>query len=296
MKTLRVLVLVDGSAASESVLPVVGRLVAPAVTLLRVLDAGSFHRVSLEADEDVRRSLARVKATLLAQGASEVETRIRYGGGADAILEEADHVAPSLVALATHGEGGLDHRPFGRTAARVIHGSRFPVLAIRPDGATTASRNGPSRRLFDHVLTPSDGSPLAWRAIEALGLLGAAGKARLTIFGVVEDLARPTLDAAHHAPAESVGAPVENDLRRRCDVLREKLQRDVSRARDGGFEASDEVEVGRPADAILGRAESATATLIALATHGRTGVARFVLGSLTEQILSATPVPVLVCR
>lgn len=295
MKTLRVLIPLDGSPLSAAVLPVVCRLEMPVVTLLRVIAPPSlFGAVPPGGEAEAQEGLARAAAYLRDHGVREVTSLVREGDPAELILEVADEVEPGVIALATHGRGGLNRRAFGRVAERVIHASSFPVLAVRPNGA--AAPEPVPAPLFEQVLVPSDASSLSWRAVETLELLGAAGKARVTIFGVVEEWVGAHPGAAHHAPGEVIRNPVEAFLRQRCDGLRAELDRAVGRARDLGFDATADVEVGRPAGLILERARSGAATLIAMATHGRTGVSRWVLGSITEQVLAAAPVPVLVCR
>lgn len=297
MKTLRVLVPLDGSPLSEAVLPHIGRLDAPRVTLLGVVEEASlFGATPARREEELRQALARAKAALETLGLTDVAADLRRGAPAEVILETAGELEPGLLALATHGRGGLTAKPFGRVAGDVIHGSEFPVLAVRPDAAVDAAPGAAPTSLFARVLAPSDGSPLAWRAVEELELLGAAGKGRLTLLGVHEYYVEGHAAAAHHTPGEAVKDPLEGYLAQRCDDLRATLDREAKRARDLGFDVADDVDIGRPAQKILDRARADRSTLIAMATHGRTGISRIVLGSVTEAVLAGAPAPVLICR
>lgn len=292
MKTLRVLVALDGSPLSATVLPFVARLGAQAARVVEVVEEPPlFGPAPARGEDDARRELARAAALLAELGVPEATTAVRRGSAAAGVLEEAGEVEPGLIALATHGRGGPTARPSGRVARAVIQGSDFPVLAVRPDAGP------PAGSVFERVLVPCDGSPLSWRAVEALELLGAAPKGRLSLLGVWEMVrAGAHAGAARHEAGEAIRDPAERYLAQRCEHLRETLDRAARRARDLGFEAHGDVDIGRPAARIVERARACGATLIAMATHGRTGLARYVLGSVTEEVLAAAPAPVLVCR
>ncbi len=293
MKTLRVLVPLDGSPLSEAVLPFVARLGQPAVTLLRVLEGphllrGGAGPSELEANECLERAAARLGEL----GVRDVVQLVSRGRPADAIFRMAEEIGPGLLAFATHGEGGPGRRALGRVSGEILHATELPVLAVRPDRAAP-----PQAPLFDRILVPVGDDPPSWNAIRELEVLGAAGNARLMLFGVVEQFAAGAYAAAAHRPAgETMRDPIANVLAQRCDELRVALERQAQRARDLGFEASFDVEIGRPAPRILERASAAKATLIAMATHGRTGIARLALGSVTEHVLAEARAPLLIVR
>lgn len=285
MKTLRVLVPLDGSPLSEAILPFVARLERPAVTLLRVVDEHA-RALDAEAQADLERADRRARA----EGLGEVARLLRRGDPAEEILRAADELGPALVALSTHGQGGGARRPLGRVAAKVFHATRFPLLAVRADRAPP-----PTEPLFARVLVPASGTPLSWNAVRELEVLGAAGHARLTLFGILELLVvGPHEDAAHHRPTEEFRDPLDRFLAVGCEQLRERLERQSQRARDLGFEANADVEVGRPAPRILERAAAERATLIGMATRKRTELSRLALGSVTEDVLASATVPLLV--
>jgi len=292
MKTLRVLVPLDGSPLSESVLPLALGLAPAELLLLEAVDSSLVGGES----EDVRSRaigggyLAAVAERIRASGRTGVEALVREGRPAATILEVAAERAVGLVALATHGRSGFDRLVLGSIAEKVIRASPVPVLAVRTSEPPAPSV--PARPLFGSVLVPHDGSDLASRAIEALAILGGAGRARLTLLGVVEayDGAPPSRNPRDR---ENVA---ERFLRLRADDLRETLERVARRARDLGFEVSADVEIGRPAATILDWAKALSASLIAMSTHGRSGISRWTLGSVTEQVLRATTVPLLICR
>jgi nucleotide-binding universal stress UspA family protein len=174
----------------------------------------------------------------------------------------------------------------GSVAERVIRAASLPVPALRAaDDAPPVAPDG----LFDRVLVPYDGSERAWRAVATLGLLLADEDAHVTLFGVVD---------ANEAPDDPQlrASQIELILGREAEALRDRLEQAASRARGLGLRAAVEVTIGPTAERIVARAESAGATLLAMTTHGRSGLLRWALGSVTELVLRAATVPLLICR
>ncbi|MFC6976806.1 universal stress protein [Halomicroarcula sp. GCM10025709] len=140
--------------------------------------------------------------------------------------------------------------------------------------------------MYDTILVPTDGSDHALRAAAHALALGNAFDATVHVLAVVD------VDAAA-GPINAGGVSEEY----------------VDRLRDGGRESIDAVEAladgdsvqghvveGRPSKAILEFVESHDVDLVSMGTHGRTGVRRFVAGSVTEDVLRQSPVPVLTTR
>ncbi|MGH2609738.1 MAG: universal stress protein [Tepidiformaceae bacterium] len=147
----RVLVPLDGSSLAEAILPYVEELskklgselvllhaVPPLESFLSVpidpiappvgVDAVQIHEASTKAGAEY---LAGVKARL--ESASIAATTVLVDGhGEAAILEYAEREAPSLIAMATHGRGGLSRMVMGSVADAIVRKSRLPVLLLRP--------------------------------------------------------------------------------------------------------------------------------------------------------------------
>jgi len=289
MKTIRVLVPLDGSALSRGILPLVRDLGQPAVTLLRVVDDRLFgpppegpRALPGAVERDIAWQASHLKYEV--EGLDDVRAIVREGNAAEEILNAASQLAMGLIAMTTHGRSGFDRLVLGSVAEKVIRASPVPVLVANAG----VSRTAHPRNLFDAVLVPYDGSELAWRAIETLAILREPGKTKITLLGVVETFGESVTSATHHLAREFTEL--------RTEGMREELQRAASRARDLGFEASVDVEAGSPAAKILDRAAALPATLIAMGTHGRSGPARWALGSVTEKVLRASTSPLLICR
>jgi nucleotide-binding universal stress UspA family protein len=284
---------IDGSPLSERILPIAcGGLGAATVTLVRVVEPPGLFAGADAPPPVALVAAAEVELDALAErlrerwGLAEVRTRVRRGAVAPAILEAAAETRCSLIALTTHGRSGFDRAVLGSVAERVIRAAPVPVLALRADDAAPAAPLPPA--LFERVLIPHDGSPMASRAIEVLSRFDGARRSRVTLLRAID------LPIGVISPATQ-GLVAELLLAER-DHIRDELEVAAGRARALGFEASAALELGPPAAAVLDRAEALAASLVAMATHGRAGPSRWVLGSVTERVLRAATAPLLICR
>lgn len=129
--------------------------------------------------------------------------------------------------------------------------------------------------MYDTVLVPTDGSDHATRAAEHATFIADVFDAAVHVVHVVEPTAAPGGDdSAIEKRAKRVLADVE------------VIADDASRLQTGTL-------TGDPTDAILEYADEHDVDLLAMGTHGRTGVDRFVAGSVTESVLRRADVPVL---
>jgi nucleotide-binding universal stress UspA family protein len=273
----RVLVPLDGSKLAEAILPVAIGLRPTEIVLVRV--------VASDAEGNEARAYVAECAGRL--GAScPVSSVVRVGRPADLILESASSGGAGLIALTTAGRSGFERLVMGSVAEKIIRSASLPILALR--AAEDAAPVAPDR-LFDRVLVPYDGSERAWHAVATLGLLAAGEDAHATLYGVV------SADEAPHDP-QLRGSQIEQILTLEADALRAQLEQAASRVRGLGLRAAVDVAVGPVPERIVTRAESMGATLVAMSTHGRTGLMRWALGSVTELVLRAATMPLLICR
>ncbi|RPH99758.1 MAG: universal stress protein, partial [Zetaproteobacteria bacterium] len=137
--------------------------------------------------------------------------------------------------------------------------------------------------MLSRILVPLDGSPLAEAVIPQVAELAALRKAEVVLLRVA---------LAHTLPgADPVAAQVRAVDEAEAYLLR--VERDLV-AR--GLPVVRAVRYGRPAEEILDHARVGGVSLIAMSTHGRTGIRRWVLGSVAEQVARRSPVPVLLWR
>lgn len=187
---------------------------------------------------------------------------------AEAILGYADEVGAGLLCLGTHARRGLRRLVLGSVAERVVRESPAPVLTVRR-GVGGWGEQGLARILVPVDLSGMMPPALAWSARVA-----AAAGAALRVVHVVESPAgaaatgrRQRIYAAYHEHTRPEARP---DERPEVEIL-----------------------AGDPAGRICGCADEEGADLIVTATHGRSGPARLVLGSVTEAVVRRAPCPVL---
>jgi nucleotide-binding universal stress UspA family protein len=143
--------------------------------------------------------------------------------------------------------------------------------------------------MFDHkrVLIALDGSPSSEAVLRFV--LEIAGPLDMTVLlvRVLEPVMPPVSDVYR--------APIEDFETRRRDA-EEYLAAIAAALRARGVETGWQVRLGRPADEILATAAESCMDMIAMATHGRTGVGRLLFGSIAEAVLRRATVPVFMIR
>lgn len=277
--TKTVLVPLDGSPLADEVLDPVERLLAGEphqVVLLRVLPppAGG-----AEEDEQAaaRAHLAGVEARLTGAGVRATSRLEPLGASSDpaaAILAVAAELRPDLIALASHGRSGVLRWIRGSVAELVLRGATAPVLVVTPRSRGHAD----GERRFRRLLLPLDGTDRASQVLpHALELARRHGSTIVLARVEWSGVSRPLLAAAL-AP-ERVAA---------------SLHPWEERVRAAGVPVEVVAIQGDPASGILEGARAHGCDLIAMATHGRRGFARWLEGSVCEKVLRHCDLPMLV--
>jgi len=329
----RILVPLDGSPCAERAIPIATRIAQASggsITFLRVVTTtinGAW--VAMESPQlmqktfEVDRANANDYLTAIAQSPAlirvEISLEVLAGGPAQAILSAADSNKVDLIVMCSHGDTGLKRWVLGSVAQKVARNSPVPVLVLREGGNQQGRRQAPPLHSTPlpplrprgvhplHVLVPLDGSSLAEMALIPAGQLSAALSAPAHgALHLVRVLHLPSMheygqdDSLAEAKKRSMlqahaylGA-VEQQLRE-GSLAGLKLQvtssvvmdNDVSGALIGVAEVSEDMED------IEGFKACDT---IAMATHGRSGPKRWMMGSVTERVLGATKLPLLIVR
>ena len=142
--------------------------------------------------------------------------------------------------------------------------------------------------MADHVLVPLDGSPQAWAALEHA--IDEHTEAQLTLLSVINPMeagysAETALPSAAEEWYESAKAAAE-----------ERFEEAEELAADHGISVDTAIEVGRPSRMIVEYADEYDVDVIVMGSHGRKGVSRILLGSVAEDVVRNSPVPVTVVR
>jgi nucleotide-binding universal stress UspA family protein len=272
-----VVVPLDGSSFSERAVSFAARLGAAGadVVLVRgvlepmVVTNASAARIAATRQEaavaEAEQHLAAIAEKTRAQGIA-VTARVEPRYPPTAIGETTDEVEADLIVMATHSRAAPLRAVLGSVAEEVLRATRVPVLLIPPCCEETWSATSLLR-----VLVALDGSPIAEQVIAPAVELAQALNAELILLRVTE------------RDAGSDGESADQYLERLAVSLR-----------DRGSKLRTISATGKPADRILEVAREESAHVIAMATHGRTGMARLLMGSVTTAVLTRATVPVLV--
>ena len=147
---------------------------------------------------------------------------------------------------------------------------------------------------YRHVLACTDGSPRARKAVTTAAKLAAACGARLTVLFVMPPYVLP----AYGEAAQFVPGVTPKLYKQRADALAREVLAPAARiARDAGAECETlAVNADEPWSGVLHAAHRRQCDLIVMASHGRRGIAKALLGSETQKVLTHSRIPVLVVR
>jgi nucleotide-binding universal stress UspA family protein len=207
------------------------------------------------------------------------------------IVSYAEENNVSLIIIASHGRSGEKEWLLGNIASKVLQTASKPVLLIRAPASDAALQE---RKLVRRILIPLDTSRAGEVAIPHAEALARLLGAELRLFHVLEPAPLPFV----MAPGIQVTYPpvsADTEARRAASAI--AYLQDIEEALKGrGLNASSEVGLGYPAGEIIKYAEANSIDLIAVSTHGRSGIERWVFGSVTEKLLQAGNKAMLVVR
>ncbi len=209
-----------------------------------------------------------------------------HGAPPNAICDYARVDDDDLIVMATHGRSGVIRWTLGSVAEKVLHSTRIPLLLVRPAKADSATAAAPIRK----ILVPLDGSELSQSVLPFTESLANSLGAAVVLMRSV-----PTLWVAAY-PDGFVPTLYDRILRESREAAHRFLTRLAADAQRTGLEVSRVLTVGDPVDQIVKVAEAESAGLIAMSTHGRSGVGRWVMGSVADAVVRRTTRPVLLVR
>ena len=279
LRLSRLLVPLDGSTLSETVMPVAERVARDheaEVVLIEVLEGHGAPGAEIEAEHEARAYLGRMADRLRDRGLARVRTSIWYGEAAQAIANAVTRERVDLVVMSTHGRSGLDRLRFGSVAESVVRKAPVPALLVRD--VATWDRGG-----IDRILVPLDWSAASEGVLPIVSCLAGPFDFEVKLLHVVETV-RPFPDspgmekAAYYQEAEAYLTQVAAPLEAR------------------GIRVSLMVRHGFPAEVIPAVAAEMKSGLVAMSTHGRSGLGRLFLGSVSESVLRSVSVPVLLWK
>ncbi|HCN04916.1 MAG TPA: universal stress protein [Bacteroidetes bacterium] len=139
------------------------------------------------------------------------------------------------------------------------------------------------------ILVPTDFSENASKALSYAKELAKGTKAKLHVVHIVE----PVIYPADWSYAQVGFADIEQELQKNAETELEKLRGELS---SEGFDVDTKVLRGRASDEIVAYCKEHQIGIVAMGTHGRSGLEHFLFGSTTERVLRKSPCPVLSVR
>jgi nucleotide-binding universal stress UspA family protein len=282
-----ILVPLDGSALAEQALPFAERIARAAqarVILTRVVPAYSGADTSIEASIalEARESLEDI-ASRLRRAEIAVGVTVPEGDATAQTVGAVAALGVDLIVMSTHGRSGIGRWLYGSVADAVIRLANVPVVLVPPH----MSRLWPSDRPLQ-IIVPLDESKLSEAVLGPVLELATRLDADLLL---VEVVAWPP--QVYSDSIELTGYDLDEQL----TAARAYLAATATRLRERCARVRWSAEVGSaPAATIVELARDEHADLIAMATHGRSGLARVVLGSTTTGTLQHAGVPLLIVR
>jgi nucleotide-binding universal stress UspA family protein len=284
----KILVPLDGSKFAEQILPY-ARVFADAyettVELLRVEDPDArppFWPPQPGSDYFKEISTRYFPPSL------RVDRLAESGKPAQVIVDRAKADPNCLIAMTTHGLSGLRRWLLGSVASKVVQTAANPILLIR-----SMEDQEPAPEIsLKSVVVPLDGSGLAEIVLPQIIPLARKMKLEINLVRVYDSPA-DTYPAADIIYLDSLKQQTEN-VRREAETY---LEGKVQELRAEGLErVSSTVIRGDPAEEIIELARHTPENLIAMSSHGRSGVDRWFMGSVAEKVVQHSRDPVLIVR
>lgn len=310
----RILVPLDGTKHSERAIPVAARIARASKgtvifvgVVLPAVEFGTYsveHTIPLKPGAFERREEAMTSylASLSEVYASELvgintETDLAIGAAASEIEAAARAEQADLIVLCSHGETGLKRWFFGSVTQHMAHHSPVPVLVLNEQAMEEENELQEMAHPL-RILVPLDGSALAETALRpAVQLLTALGlplQGELHLVRVVDlPSAYGRMKSQAHI-TDTMQEEARQEAERYMNIITERCKLEFAAL---GFHlqiTSSVISNIDVAGTIVKEAEHYD--LIALATHGRGGLRRLVMGSVAEQVLGVTKRPLLIIR
>ena len=293
----RILVPLDGSDLAETALPYSEELAGTLGSDIRIIhvseayDDKSDHMHQLYMDNMIEAIRSGAQKYTEASGRKEVNVGSvqLYGHAAEQIVDYADREKNSLIVMATHGQSGIRRWLLGSVATKVVMAAKQPVMLVR---AQEATREVEAKRKLRKVLVPLDGSKESEAIIPHIGELVSKLKAEVVLLQAIA----PAHFGDSFAEEAAFVSPTPQQMEKIMTKFNSYLETVGTILRDRGVKTEWGVVFGIPAEAIITTADSVQADLVAMSTHGLSGIGRWTLGSTANKVLHAASTPVLLVR
>lgn len=277
----RILVPLDGSKFAEQVFP-------PVVELARVFNCEVVLVEVCEPEESeygqacrlyINNEAEQLKKSL--QGsAANVRTTVLEGKAAEQILSYAEKSDISLIIISSHGRSGIAPWSLGSTASKVLHRVGVPLIIVR---AQETPEESTKVALFRRILVPLDGSERSAAVLSYVTELTNKLESEVVLLRVIEPGKHVhTIGGLNYIPYK------DQDIDKAKTSAQSYLDNVNSKLTGAKATVKSEVRVGDAAPEIIRLATETGCSLIAMSSHGYSGIEAWAHGSVTGKILQAS--------
>lgn len=281
-KYRKILVAYDGSSSAKNALTLAGQLAREDKSWIKVLAVVPSYQGDLDliGVSNIKEAIAGPGERLLAEARQiadsedlHILTNLEQGEPYEQIVQVADEENCDLIIMGRRGTNNLEREFMGSVTARVIGHTGKDVLVIPEQ----------SSLFWGKILLATDGSASCDNALARSLEIAQERGSKLAAVSVVY-----TNDEFY-----ALGQSVVQELYHEADKVLDKVR---SWAGDLGVQAESYIKDGEPHQAIVGLAYEIASDLIVMGSHGRKGLTRLLMGSVTERVIGYADCPVLVCH
>lgn len=227
-------------------------------------------------EEEAERAVDSIAKLARTHLSGQITTAVESGIPFQAINDYVDTHDIDLIVMGTQGRTGFERVVLGSVAEKTLRTADVPIVTVTPDGDIVEIGN----QQYDNVLLPTDGSEGAELAIEWGITLAELYDATVhTVYSV---------DTSRFGGVEG-SAEIHDALEQ---TGQEALEMVHDRVRAADVSVAGNIASGPAARAILSYSEEHDIDLIVMGTHGRSGLTRYLTGSVTETVVRNAAVPV----
>lgn len=281
-KYRKILVAYDGSPSAQNALTLAGQLAKEDKSWIKVLAVVPSYEGDLDliGVSNIKEAITGPGERLLAEARKIAETEnvhiltnLEQGEPYEQIVQVADEENCDLIIMGRRGTNNLERELMGSVTARVIGHTGKDVLVI-PEKSSL---------IWGKILLATDGSISCDNALARSLEIAQERGAKLAAVSVVY-----TNDEFY-----ALGQSVVQELYHEADKVLDKVR---SWAGDLGVQTETYIKDGEPHQAIVGLASEIASDLVVMGSHGRKGLTRLLMGSVTERVIGYADCPVLVCH
>ena len=289
---MRIVLATDGSKDARVATAFLKELSLPPSTTVRVVAVVTVPDIALDVSparefkravrDEAQGFVEAARATLAPRGFT-IESEVAVGDPRQQIVGLAEKWGADLIVVGARGLGLIKRFLLGSVSLAVARHAHCPVLVVK----------GRPRKLAS-VLVGMDGSEDSFRAVRFLQSLCLRRPTKVRLLSVVERLRYPTT-APGALKGQLTAMIKELEAERRAE-LQKVLERAATHLNNQVIRVTKSTPTGSPADEIIATAEAFDADLVVVGARGLGGMARLLLGSVSERVLRHARCPVLIVK